>query len=134
VFTVVPRAGTAPGTYPLRAEAIVGAQTSDRTEQVLTYPHIQTHRILPEAEVQVRVLDLRVAPVRVGYVMGSGDQVPDAIKRMGLEVTMLDADQLASGDLARFDTIVVGIRASEARPDFVASHGVCWPTCGMAGR
>jgi hypothetical protein len=36
---------------------------------------------------------------------------------------MLDADQLASGDLSRFDTIVVGIRASETRPDFVANHG-----------
>jgi hypothetical protein len=29
---------------------------------------------------------------------------------------------LTSGDLSRFDTIVVGIRASEARPDFVANH------------
>ncbi len=30
---------------------------------------------------------------------------------------------LATGDLSRFDTIVVGVRASEARPDFVANHG-----------
>ena len=29
---------------------------------------------------------------------------------------------LATGDLSRFDTIVVGIRASEARPDFVANQ------------
>jgi LmbE family N-acetylglucosaminyl deacetylase len=123
VFTLVPRAGTPPGAYRLRAEAVVGASTFGRTEQVIAYPHIQTHRMYQEAEAQVRVLDLRVSPVRVGYVMGSGDQVPDAIRRMGLEVTMLDADHLASGDLARFDTIVVGIRASETRPDFVASHG-----------
>jgi hypothetical protein len=123
VFTLVPRAGTAPGAYQLRAEATVGGTTFDRTEQVLAYPHIQTHRIYRDAEAQVRVLDLKVAPVRVGYVMGSGDQVPDAIRRMGVELTMLDADQLASGDLSRFDTIVVGIRASEARPDFVANHG-----------
>ena len=55
--------------------------------------------------------------------MGSGDQVPDAIRRMGLQVTMLDEDRLASSDLAAHDVIVVGIRASEARPDFVANHG-----------
>ena len=69
------------------------------------------------------MLDLKVAPVKVGYIMGSGDQVPDAIRRMGVDVTMLDADMLATGDLSRFDTIVVGIRASEASPDFVANNG-----------
>src|SRR5262249_42711777 len=62
-------------------------------------------------------------PVRVGYVMGGGDQVPDAIRRMGIDVTMIDPEMLAAGDLSRFDTIVVGIRASETRPDFVANNG-----------
>jgi hypothetical protein len=55
--------------------------------------------------------------------MGSGDQVADAIRRMGVNVTMLDGDALATGDLSRFDTIVVGIRASETNPDFVANNG-----------
>jgi hypothetical protein len=54
--------------------------------------------------------------------MGSGDQVPDALRRMGVNVTMIDAEMLATGDLSQFDTIVVGIRASEARPDFVANN------------
>ena len=55
--------------------------------------------------------------------MGSGDEVPDALRRMGVDVTMLDADMLATGDLSRFDTIVVGIRASETNPDFVSNNG-----------
>ena len=42
---------------------------------------------------------------------------------MGVDVTMLDAEMLATGDLSRFDTIVVGMRASETRPDFVANNG-----------
>jgi hypothetical protein len=54
--------------------------------------------------------------------MGGGDEVPEAIRRMGVDVTMLDADMLATGDLSQFDTIVVGIRASETRPDFVANN------------
>ena len=36
-------------------------------------------------------------------------------------MTLLDDETLASGDLSVFDT-VVGIRASEARPAFVANH------------
>jgi hypothetical protein len=40
---------------------------------------------------------------------------------MGVDVTMLDANLLTTGDLTQFDTIVVGIRATETRPDFVAN-------------
>jgi hypothetical protein len=54
--------------------------------------------------------------------MGSGDQVPDALRRLHLDVTLLDDAALTSGDLSVFDTIVVGIRASEARPAFVANQ------------
>ena len=69
----------------------------------------------------MRAFDVKVAPVTVGYIMGSGDQVPDAIRRMGVPVTLIDSEMLSTGDLSRFDTIVVGVRASEARPDFVAN-------------
>jgi hypothetical protein len=41
---------------------------------------------------------------------------------MGVDVTLLGDDDLASGDLARFDTIVVGVRASESRPAFAAAN------------
>jgi len=54
--------------------------------------------------------------------MGSGDDVPDAIRQMGMNVTMLGEKDLASGDLSKFDTIVVGIRASETRPDLVSNN------------
>jgi hypothetical protein len=68
------------------------------------------------------VLDLAVAPVKVGYVMGGGDRVPEAIRRLGLDVTLLSDDDLASADLSRYGTIVVGVRASESRPAFVAAN------------
>ncbi|HEX8424475.1 MAG TPA: PIG-L family deacetylase [Pyrinomonadaceae bacterium] len=96
--------------------------TFGRTQRVISYPHIQTHYYYTNAGATVRVFDLNVASVRVGYIMGSGDEVPDAIRQMGLTVTLLDETQLASGDLSRFDTIVVGVRASQTRPDFVAHH------------
>jgi hypothetical protein len=122
-----------PGAYQLLAAADTTsnapAQNSAPTRQTFTlqqrvvgYPHIQTHRLYTTAATTVRVLDLQVAPVRVGYIMGSGDEVPQAIERMGLKVTMLNEQDLATGDLTRFDTIVVGIRASQARPDFVANN------------
>ncbi len=121
-FDVTPPAGTPIGQYDIGAVGTVGDRTYDQTMRTIAYPHIQTHRMYEPATAKVDVLDLAVAPVKVGYIMGSGDDVPDAIRRMGLDVTMLGADQLSAGDLSRFDTIVVGIRASQTRPDFVANN------------
>ena len=54
--------------------------------------------------------------------MGSGDQVPDALRRMGLDVTLLDDDQLASGDLSR-STLSSWACGVGGRPAFVANNG-----------
>jgi LmbE family N-acetylglucosaminyl deacetylase len=122
-FLVTPPRGAATGRHLLRAEAEVEGQRFSQTLRAIAYPHIQTHRMYGPATVAAQLVDLRVAPVSVGYIMGSGDAVPEAIRRMGLDVALLDADALAAGDLAAYDTIVVGIRASQTRPDFVANHG-----------
>jgi hypothetical protein len=122
-FAVTAPPDRRPGRYRLDAEASAASATFNQDVQVVAYPHIQTHRLYTPATATVQVLDLAVALVRVGYIMGSGDQVPEALRRMGVDVTMLDDEAIASGDLSRFDTIVVGIRTAEARPAF-ATHGV----------
>lgn len=110
------------GEYEIKAEARIGDEIFTQTMNEIAYPHIQTHRFYTNAEAKVRVLDLKIAPVTVGYVAGSGDAVAEAIRRMGFSIESLNEADLASGDLSRYDTIVVGIRASEARRDFVANH------------
>jgi hypothetical protein len=121
-FTVTAPANRRSGSFDIDAEARVGDATFTQDVEVISYPHIQTHRLYWPAHARVQVVDVKVASVKVGYLMGGGDEVPDAIRRMGVDVTMLDADMLATGDLSSFDTIVIGIRASETRPDFVANN------------
>ena len=121
-FTVTAPARRTAGKFEIVAEAVVGSATYSRDIQEIAYPHIQTHRLYWPATATAQVLDLKLTQTRVGYLMGSGDQVPDALRRMGFEVTMIDDDLLSTGDLSRFDTIVVGIRASEARPAFAANN------------
>jgi LmbE family N-acetylglucosaminyl deacetylase len=123
VFTVTPGGSASAGQYTLKAVATVSGRVFDLAMRTISYPHIQTHRLYSTALAQVRVLDLKVSPVTVGYIMGTGDLVPEALRRMGLNAAFLDEDALAAGELSGFDTIVVGIRASEARPDFVAATG-----------
>ena len=122
-FTVTAPANRRSGSVDIDAEARVAGDTFSRDVQLISYPHIQAHRLYWAARARAQLVSLKVASVKLGYVMGSGDQVPDAIRRMGVDVTMIGPDVLATGDLSQFDTIVVGIRASETRPDFVANNG-----------
>ena len=122
-FTVTAPANRRAGSFDIAAEARAGGATFSQDVEAISYAHIQTHRLYWPAHVRGQVVDLKVAPVKVGYVMGGGDEVPDAIRRMGVGVTMLDEDMLSTGNLSQFDTIVVGIRASETRPDFIANNG-----------
>jgi hypothetical protein len=122
-FTLTAPARRAAGRVEIGAEATINGRTFARDVQTIAYPHIQTHRLYWPATATAEVLDIKVAAVRVGYVMGSGDQVPDALRRMGVDVTLIDDETLSTGDLSRFDTIVVGVRASEGREEFVANNG-----------
>ena len=121
-FVVTPPARRTPEALVIQAEAAANGRVFSSSVETVSYPHIQNHRLYSPASARVEVVDLAVAAVRVGYVMGSGDEVPDALRRMGVDVTLIDRELLATGDLSQFDTIVVGVRASEARPDFVANH------------
>lgn len=122
-FDVSIPANTNPNDYKITANANVNGQIFDHSQTTIAYPHIQTHYRFTKAEVSAKVLDLKISPVSIGYIMGSGDKVPEAIQRLGLNIQMLEEKDLATGDLSKFDVIVVGIRASQVRPDYVANNG-----------
>lgn len=65
-------------------------------------------------------LELPQKNLSIGYIMGVGDKVPEALEQIGIDVEMLDREELRTGDLNRFDTILVGIRAYAVRRDLVA--------------
>ena len=110
------------GVVIVSAEAAVGGRVfSSARADVCVSAHPEASAVYSPAGGASRGVRPRGrAGASVGYIMGSGDEVPDALRRMGVDVTMIDREMLATGDLSRFDTIVVGVRASEARPDFVA--------------
>jgi len=112
-----------PGAATLRATATVDGMEWSRSLVRVDYPHIPRQTLFPPAEAKALRLDL-VAPTReIGYVMGSGDTVPDALRQIGYRVTLLSDAELESGDLSRFRTIVAGIRAFNTRPRLRALHG-----------
>jgi hypothetical protein len=107
--------------FTVSASVSANGQTYAQGYQVVEYPHTTRRHVLRAPEVQVSVLDVKVKPnLTVGYVMGVGDEVPPALEQLGAQVEQLSEDQLAWGDLGRFDVIMTGVRAYERRADLRA--------------
>ena len=63
-------------------------------------------------------MDVKLPPqLRVGYIMGTGDEIPSVLQSVGLNTSIITPQELASGDLSRYGTIIVGIRAYDTRTD-----------------
>jgi hypothetical protein len=118
-FDFTPPAGDARG--QLRAAASVAGREVASSIQVVQHEHIPIQTLFPPASVAVVRVNIRTLARAVGYVMGAGDQVPDALGQLGCEVTMLGEKDLAAGDLGRFDAVVTGVRAFNTRADLRAA-------------
>jgi hypothetical protein len=82
----------------------------------IDHSHIPVQAVFLPAEARVVRVDVRGTGGRIGYVMGSGDQIPEALTDLGYEVTLLSDDDLETVDLTQFGSVVVGIRAFNTRP------------------
>lgn len=75
------------------------------------YWHIEPQSVLLPAKVKLVNIDIKRQKNVVGYIPGSGDETLKAIAEMGYEVESLLAKDVASSELSKYETIVVGIRA-----------------------
>ncbi len=122
-FTVEPPAGEAEGEFFVRPRIrVAGADVPATRATIIDYPHIEPHLMADAAAVRIVRFPVRVADRRIGYVMGTGDDGPEAIRQLGLDVELIEPGDWDAERLERFDTIVVGIRAYEVREDLVAAN------------
>jgi LmbE family N-acetylglucosaminyl deacetylase len=71
----------------------------------------------------VSVVDVKVPKdLKVGYIMGAGDEIPTVLEQIGMEVTLIPAEKLSAEDLSRYQTIVLGIRAYDTQKDVVSNN------------
>ena len=107
--------------YDLEVVARSGGQEYRQGYLAITHRDLDTRYVYSDSVTRVTGVDVKIAPrLKVGYVMGVGDEVPSGIQQMGAEVTLLGADELATGDLGVFDAIVVGTRAYAVRQDLIS--------------
>lgn len=105
------------GDATVLAQVKMGERVLSFDHTVVDYPHIERKVFFPKPQVRLVRVPVDVAVKRVGYVMGSGDEVPRCLEQLGCHVTELTAEDLSHGDLPRFEAIVLGIRAYNVRPE-----------------
>jgi len=105
------------GDFKVRAIARIGSEEFQTGYTIVAYPHIEAHYLYSPAESTAEVFDVKTGISSLGYVEGVEDTVPDSLKQLGINVTMLSPQDLANGDLSKYPTIVLGLRAYSARED-----------------
>ena len=121
-FSVTPSAVES-GEYTLKAVARSGDHTFESGWQSVGYPGLAPYNIYKPAQLNTRKVDVKLASaLRIGYVMGTGDLVPEAIEELGAPTHLLSDSDLSSGDLSTWNVIVIGIRAYSNRPVLTAAQ------------
>lgn len=116
-FEVDPR-GVQPKRYDVTAIATYAGKQYTQGFVTIGYPGIRPYPQYAPAAYRTTGVDVKTAPgLRVAYIMGTGDDVPQTLQNLGIHVTQLNAADVAGADLSAFDAIVLGIRTYAARPE-----------------
>jgi LmbE family N-acetylglucosaminyl deacetylase len=113
-FTVGKASGQKGGEF--RVEAIVGGKTISQGIVTVDHKHIPPQTLFPPAEGKLVPVDLKMKGNNIGYIVGSGDEVPTSLRQIGYNVAILSDEDLAKGDLSKFDALIAGVRVYNTRP------------------
>ncbi|WP_026260271.1 PIG-L family deacetylase [Segetibacter koreensis] len=99
----------------LNTTEVISLSTSDGKydgfTKIIAYDHIPTITYFPKAKTNLVKPEIKIVGKKVGYIIGAGDKVPDALTAMGFNVTFLNEGDINSEYLQQFDAVIVGVRA-----------------------
>jgi LmbE family N-acetylglucosaminyl deacetylase len=110
--------------YAIQAVATYGGREYKDGYVQTGYAGLRPYFDYSKASDEIRAADVKVSPgLAVGYIAGSGDDVPAALEDLGIHVHFLTQDDLATGDLTKYNEILVGVRAYAVRDDLRTFNG-----------
>ncbi len=119
-FRVTPPAAASEGI--LRAVFMsAGKRTEAYRRQRIAYPHIEPQTLISPAEAKLVRAKIENKAALVGYIPGAGDAVPESLREIGSEVKILSDEEIKASNLARFDAVVLGVRAYNVHPERIGA-------------
>jgi hypothetical protein len=111
------------GQATVRAILAAGGKSYGEGYSLVTRDDLNSFYYYQPATQRVSIVDVKVPhDLKLAYITGAGDNIPDVLKQIGMDVTVLPAEQLAGENLAPYDTIVLGIRAYDTQKEVVANN------------
>ncbi len=109
IFTVIPPKNQSEGLITPMVNLNGEFYTDELIE--IDYAHIPFQTVLMPSESKLVRLDIQKRGNNIGYIEGAGDVVPESLRHIGYNVTIIKPEQISPENLSNFDAIVVGIRA-----------------------
>lgn len=111
------------GRIEIRAVLDAGGKKYSEGYTLVTREDLGDAYYYQPAEQRLSVVDVKVPKdFKVGYIMGAGDEIPTVLQQIGMDVTLIEPEKLASEDFSRYQTIVLGIRAYDTQKDVIAAN------------
>ena len=116
-FEVMP-AGLSEKVYRITAVAETGGKEYREGYELTGYPGLRPYYLYRPSVLRTSGVDVKVAEgLNVGYIMGSGDDVPASLEALGIHVSFLAPNDVATANLSRYNVILLGVRAYAAREE-----------------
>ena len=107
----------------IRAVLTVGGKNYSEGYTFVTREDLASAYYYQPAVQRVSIVDVKVPKnLTVAYIPGAGDEIPTVLQQIGIAVTVLPAEKLASENLSRYGTIVLGIRAYDTQKEVTANN------------
>ncbi|HEU4497023.1 MAG TPA: PIG-L family deacetylase [Flavobacterium sp.] len=113
-FTVTPPASETKGT--VMPVILSGGKKYSQKLVTIQYDHIPKQSVLMPSEASVVRVDIKKEGQNIGYIAGAGDEIPQSLKQIGYNVSIINPDEITETSLASFDAVVMGIRAYNVVP------------------
>jgi LmbE family N-acetylglucosaminyl deacetylase len=101
--------------YPFLSDmkiSLKGRQSAyDKDILHIAYDHIPDIYYYRPSAIILTSTRMAVYGKKIGYIIGAGDKVPEALEQMGYDVSLLTDKELSRNNLVQFDAIITGVRA-----------------------
>lgn len=96
-----------------KAQALVtyDGKTYSKSQIEIAYDHIPNQVMFEDATSDFIRVELDKRGEKIGYVMGAGDAVPEALKQIGYEVDIINDHEFNEEFLSQYHAVILGVRA-----------------------
>ncbi len=112
--------GGHPQTITTEADTKLGNHIAEGFREI-GYGDLPITNFFTPSKLRIVPVDLKLPTrTRIAYLPGTGDSIPDALTSINLAPTILTLADLTPATLAKYDTVILGVRTYNAHPEL---HG-----------